>query len=271
MGSGIEGPVSGGDSYSADRSAATRSRVNGWSAIIVAGVLVGVGSIFFNVMPLILSSIAKARGLTDSQVGLFASFGMGGALVATLASVLWIRRISWKLLSMAAALVAATGFAGLMVVGNYEGMLALGFLAGCGQAGMVAPAIAMISDTEVPSRNFALMVGLQVAMASVLAAVFPAIEGAWSFAGVMGVLTAITLACAGLALALPARGTRSEVQPEASGEGEGAGGNRQRVEFRRARGRDGGEPPEVRVLGAHARERERGTVGKCSRIAFSGG
>lgn len=222
MGSGIEGPVSGGDSYSADPSAATRSRVNRWSAIIVAGVLVGVGSIFFNVMPLILSSIAKARGLTDSQVGLFASFGMGGALVATLASVLWIRRISWKLLSMAAALVAATGFAGLMVVGNYAGMLALGFLAGCGQAGMVAPAIAMISDTEVPSRNFALMVGLQVAVASVLAAVFPAIEGAWSFAGVMGVLTAITLACAGLALALPAKGTRSEVQPEASGEGKGA-------------------------------------------------
>jgi predicted MFS family arabinose efflux permease len=52
------------------------------------------------------------------------------------------------------------------------------------------------------------MVGFMVFMASVLAAAFPAIDGAWSFPGVMGAMAAATLVCAGLALALPAHGIR---------------------------------------------------------------
>ena len=208
MASDPEAPASSANSLPPRRDSAQRARINRWPTIAIAGVIVGTGTLFFNVMPLILSSLARARPLTDSQIGFFASAVMGGAMVATLASVLWIRRFSWRLTSLVAALAATAALFGLMVLENYFAMLAVAFVLGCGQAAMIAPPIALLSDTDTPTRNFAVMVGLQVGLASVLAAAFPAIDGAWSFAGGMGVMGATTLVCAGLALTLPAHGIR---------------------------------------------------------------
>ena len=197
--------------------AVERERINSAATLGVAALIIGTGSILFNVMPLLLSSLAKARSLSESEVGFFASSAMAGALLATLASVLWIRRLPWTWTTGLAALVATTASLGLMEFENYSAILMLGFVLGYGQATLIASPVAMISDTDAPSRNFALIVAVQVVMASVLAAAMPGIDRAGSFSAVMAVMGLITLVCAALAFRLPVRGLRGRTDlPAAS-------------------------------------------------------
>ena len=194
-------PVPGGSS-------AEEARINRWTTLLLAGLIVGTGCLFFNLMPLVLASLAGARSLSESQVGFVASSVNAGALLGTLASVLWIRRYSWKRATAGSAVATGLCMAGLIVWDGYVPTLVFGLLMGWGQAFMIASPIAMLSDTRAPSRNFAAMVGLQVAMASVLAPVIPSLEGVGSFPAIMGMIAALTLSCGALALGLPDRGLR---------------------------------------------------------------
>jgi len=166
---------------------------------------------------MILSSLTASKGWSQSQVGFFASSYMAGAMVSTLASVLWIRRLSWRVAVLAGALSSALGLWALMGLENFGGVLVLIFAVGSGHAAMAAPAVAAISDTDSTSRNFAVLIMVQVAMAAILAACIPAIDETWAFAGILAVLALASLVSAGSIFWLPVRGLRGDAaQADAS-------------------------------------------------------
>jgi MFS family permease len=192
--------------------AARRAQVNSAVSVWAAAAIISFGpALLFNLMPLVLSSLATAHSLGPAQVGLFASACQAGSMVSTLASALWVRRVrSWPRATVVSALLTAAAYGCIMAVdgASYPATLAFAFVTGCGNGSLHAAPTALLSDTKSPTRGFALTIGLQVLAAGAVAPFAPAIQARWGFPGMIGVLSAFTALCAALSLLLPLQGLR---------------------------------------------------------------
>ena len=222
--------------------AARRAHVNSAVSVWAAAAIISFGpALLFNLMPLVLSSLATAHSLGPAQVGLFASACQAGSMVSTLASALWVRRVrSWPRATVVSALLTAAAYGCIMAVdgASYPATLAFAFVTGCGNGSLHAAPTALLSDTKSPTRGFALTIGLQVLAAGAVAPFAPAIQARWGFPGMIGVLSAFTALCAALSLLLPLQGLRGSsvgggthrataaAAPAATGEGSESSGRK---------------------------------------------
>lgn len=189
------------------------AQVNRPRATWVSALIISIGpALLFNLMPLVLSSLAKQQSLGPGAVGFFAVAIMSGSMASTIVSAFWIRRVaSWPHATALFSLCATLGYAALMapwIRDSYYTTLALAFVVGIGNGSLHAAPTALISDTDSPSRGFALTIGLQVVCAGAVAVVAPGVNATWGWPGVVGVLAAFTAACIALSFGLPTQGLR---------------------------------------------------------------
>jgi len=162
--------------------------------VILAGVVVSaLGALVYNVLPLFLGAAQDFRQLSDTSTGLLGSIFYVGFTLTTMTAFFWIRRWSWRRVTLTAVPLAA---ASLMVAGLFEAypfMLAGVFLAGCAFSALYGIGTTVLGDTSQPARWYGLKIASEAGLGAVLLLILPgAVITRWGFEGMM-VFLALTL------------------------------------------------------------------------------
>ena len=129
---------------------------------VAAGAALSVVSIAtFLLLPQFVEASVVDLHFTEAQVGLLSALNLGGTTISSVASVLWVRRCSWRM-------AASLGLLGLLAV-NVASMFCHGlvaFLALQGVVGLFAGSLyslslIVLSDCQRPDRGFAYAIGAQ--------------------------------------------------------------------------------------------------------------
>lgn len=182
--------------------------VDRFSVYIAAGLISGCGALMFNVMPVFVGALSREFSFDDSQLGdIVSAFNIGFTFIA-IASMLWVRRINWRLLSAGSVTVAALGLLGMSFVSGFRSIALFTGLVGLGMGSLYALIMAILGDSDDPDKAFGLKLGLETLPGAFLLFLLPAvIVPAAGFAGVAYAIVA-TLIVLGLAsFSLPASGS----------------------------------------------------------------
>lgn len=140
----------------------------------IAVALVTVGfTLFYALMPIILGNAADSRGLTEREIGFLASSFMGGQTFGFFSGVFWVRRFSWRMLTLGAGVTMALGLLVASMSINYVSLSISFSIAGIGAAVGYGVTIACIGDTDEPDRWYAWAWFAQAIVGAALAYVLP--------------------------------------------------------------------------------------------------
>lgn len=160
--------------------------VNSRGAIAAAAVLTAVGVVFFNAMPLVLGTAAEQLGFGNEQIGFMASAYMAGFTIMTVALVVWVRKVNWRISCAAMAAIQIMGFVLSTQTVSLGTLLAALFLAGLGGGGLFGIATVSLADTRSPDRNIGIGTFAQVVVPAVVVLLLPVtVIPAWGFQGLM--------------------------------------------------------------------------------------
>ncbi|WP_223497243.1 MFS transporter [Pseudomonas sp. A-RE-26] len=186
------------------------------SVYVCAGLVSGAGALLLNVLPLLFGAFAERFGLGEHQLGNLAMAMNLGFGAFGLASLLWIHRLSWRVISaLSSALVVG---AILFVLRNpsYQALLVIMALAGAGTGALYALAMTIFGDSSQPERAFGFKLGIETVPGALLLIVLPvAVVPVWGFEGML-ITIAIAMVVMGI-LPLPWVPRRSERQRDAAG------------------------------------------------------
>jgi len=135
-----------------------------WAVLLSIGIFLTVNNIIYNVLFIILGSAADLKGYSEPQIGFLGTAYLIGQMVANLSSVLWVRKLNWKLMIGLATVVSVLSLYAAAFV-DYNGFLILLTITGlaCGTA--QACVMCCISGLKDPSKAYSLGLALQVIVA----------------------------------------------------------------------------------------------------------
>ena len=132
-----------------------------------------IGGLPFNLLPVMLGSMADSFGLDASAAGLMGSVCFAGYLVGTLGAPLWMNRLNWRVLTVVSAAGTALFFAlsaGVSSVPVLYGMWALiGFFAST----MTCLGMRILSDLPNKVRAFGVRQGVELSVTALVLFVLP--------------------------------------------------------------------------------------------------
>lgn len=164
----------------------TSNPIDKTSVYICAGLVSAGGALLLNVLPVLFGALAEQFGYGEQQLGSLAMAMNLGFGVLGLASLLWIQRLSWRVISALASLLVAAALAGMLREPAYETLLLLMALAGAGTGGLYALAMAIFGDSAQPERAFGFKLGMETVPGALLLIVIPvAVAPQWGFEGML--------------------------------------------------------------------------------------
>jgi predicted MFS family arabinose efflux permease len=174
-----------------------------------------VAIIIFNALPVIMGVASDTLGLNSEQLGLMAAVELAGIGLTSISGLIWIRKVRWRRAVLLGTLTLATGNVLSIFADSASTLIPLRFLTGLlGEGVIFTVAIAAIGDARNADRAFAYSIVGQVGLGMVALWCFPYIALSMGYAGVMGVMAALALACLVLLPWLPAGGEKA-VEPGA--------------------------------------------------------
>jgi predicted MFS family arabinose efflux permease len=185
----------------------TVNQIDKTSSLVSACAMGAAGVMLFGVLPLLLGAIADHFQLDEGQAGMVAMAYFGGFFLATLTSIVWIRRVNWKLVSITALFLIATG----MVVGawftTFNIVLIGVVLSGAGGGAAYALSAGMVSDMDDPDRKFAIKLIPEQILPAVLLMVLPAfVIPIYGLGGFLVTVAAVSVALILFVVWVPAKG-----------------------------------------------------------------
>ncbi len=185
----------------------TTEPINRTSSLVSACAMGAAGVVIFGVLPLLLGAVADHFQLNEDQAGSVASAYFAGYFIATLTSMLWIRRLNWRLVALLGLLMMAGGLFFAALGTSYFLVLAGMVVTGVGGGVTYALSAGMVSDMNDPDRKFAIKLIPEQIVPTILLVLLPAyVIAVW---GLQGLLFALALVVVGLALFIlwiPAKG-----------------------------------------------------------------
>ncbi len=194
----------------------TSEKIDRKSSLVSACAMGAAGVMLFGILPLLLGAVADRFQLNEEQAGSVAMAYFGGYFIATLTSIVWIRRLNWKLVAFVGLLLIAGGM--LFSALNTSYGMVLGGIVVAGIGGGVAYALSagMVSDMHDPDRKFAIKLIPEQVVPAILLIVLPAyVITLWGLSGMLFCVAGVTLVLALFILWVPAKG-RSHVVVETS-------------------------------------------------------
>ncbi|MFQ5660718.1 MAG: MFS transporter [Gammaproteobacteria bacterium] len=193
-----------------------------FSALAAGSILFAVGPIAIILMPMIVGSYVEDLGFTVKEAGFLASAEATGMCLASIAALLWVVRVNWRL-------VAGLGI-GLYIVANlaaigidsFMPMLCCRVLASFGSGTAFAVSVASLGNYRNPERAYACGAIVQSTLQIIAFALSPQIVQKWGADGMFLMLVVIALF---VALSLPwlpahgSRGTKRQHMDVAAGNG----------------------------------------------------
>ena len=149
---------------------ASTGKVDAPSAVAAASYLIALSQLIINVQPLTMGALADAYQLSDRQLGYLSATFVGFATLCTMTGPLWIRRINWRAVSLAAVLASAAVLAAGAMMRSAATYLVLFAVLGVVKSLVGIPSFASLGDSSNPDRNYGVSVAVQSFAAAVVAA-----------------------------------------------------------------------------------------------------
>ena len=185
------------------------------TSILSGCLLSALGAMLYNILPLFLGVVQDARGYSDQQLGFLTSAYFVGFALITFSAFFWIRKVNWRITSLAMGLLTVAGLAVTTLTETYAAfVLCVMFIGTCTSA-LYAIGTAQLGDTLKAARNYGYKIGGEAALGAVLVFALPALVlGRWGFAGMMVAITITALFLTLSALWMPACGIKGEAATE---------------------------------------------------------
>ncbi len=165
------------------------------------------GVLVFAILPLLLGVIAEQLQLEESQTGLVASAYFGAFFLMTLTSVIWGRRVDWRVLVAIGTLMLLAGLGYAAADMSYSGVLLGLCLSGLGAAVLYALSVTLVSDMADKDRAFAIKLIPEQAIPALLLVLLPGLVIVqYGLQGVLICLLLLSLVVIGPGFLIPARG-----------------------------------------------------------------
>ncbi len=156
-------------------------------------------------LPLILGALADEYGFSNPQIGWIGAAENTGMLLGSVAVSLLAKRASYRRLVALGIAVALAGNALTLLCSSFAAFCAVRGLTGMGSGLCYSAAIAALSLTREPARNFSIFVVLLVIANSLELWLIPDVVSLWHAGGVYAVLGMLFLIPAVLIRRVPGR------------------------------------------------------------------
>ncbi|WP_028696413.1 MFS transporter [Pseudomonas cremoricolorata] len=156
------------------------------SVYIAAGLVSGAGALLLNVLPLLFGALAEKFALGENQLGNLAlAMNLGFGLLG-LASLLWVRRVSWRVISALSSLLVIAMVLYVVLEPSFEALFLVMALAGAGTGALYALAMTIFGDSSQPERAFGFKLGIETVPGALLLVLLPvAVMPVWGFHGML--------------------------------------------------------------------------------------
>lgn len=152
--------------------------------ILSASLASTIGGLPFNILPVMLGSLADAFGLDAATTGLIGSTCFAGYLAGTLGAPLWMNRLNWRLLTVVSAVGTALSFGLSASVRSIELLFVMWALIGFFASTMTCLGMRILSDLPNKVRAFGVRQGVELSVtAAVLFALPPLVIAHFKYPG----------------------------------------------------------------------------------------
>ena len=168
--------------------------------ILSAVALSAIGAMFYNLLPLFLGVAQDYRELDNRGIGILSSMFFAGYTLTTSTAFFWIRRVNWRLLTLASIIL---GSLALLLAGysqNHGLLMFCIFVAGGAFSTVYGIGATALGDTSNPARWYGLKISAEAMLGAILLFVLPGTL--ISSHGFIGFMTGMVLAVLILAPAL---------------------------------------------------------------------
>jgi predicted MFS family arabinose efflux permease len=153
-----------------------------------------VGGLPFNLLPVMLGSLADSFELDAQAAGFMGSTCFSGYLLGTLGAPLWMNRLNWRVLTVISAAGTAFFFALSAVVSSLPVLYATWALIGFFAATMTCLGMRILSDLPNKVRAFGVRQGVELSVtAAVLFALPPLVIAHFKYPGAALTLAAVVV------------------------------------------------------------------------------
>jgi len=179
-------------------------------SVIFSGVVISaLGALFYNLLPLFLGTAQDFRDLSDQAVGVLSSSFYVGFTLTTLSAFFWIRKLSWRKVTLISVPVAAAAMVLAGYAGSYTLLVAGIFISGGAFSALYGIGTTVLGDTSNPARWYGLKIASEAGLGAVLLLILPgALIARWGFEGMMVGMTVVLLILAPLLMWLPGSGVK---------------------------------------------------------------
>ncbi|MGH8830803.1 MAG: MFS transporter [Polaromonas sp.] len=132
-----------------------------------------VGGLPFNLLPVMLGSLADSFGLDARAAGLMGSICFAGYLVGTLGAPLWMNRLNWRLLTVVSTAGTALFFALSAGVDSVPLLYAMWALIGFFASTMTCLGMRILSDLPNKVRAFGVRQGVELSVTALVLFALP--------------------------------------------------------------------------------------------------
>ncbi|WP_370172902.1 MULTISPECIES: hypothetical protein [Hyphomonas] len=174
-------------------------------AVIMAILMGGLGVAQVVAMPLLAPLIANAFRVTEVDAGWVGLANLLGTAAGSLVVTVFLNRLSFRVASVAAALVACISQLSVAILPGFEEALMMEALAGAGAGVLLALSAAVVGASSNPDRGFALILTLQAVVAVAVLVVIPFLTGGESLWPVTGFMAGVQALLIPLGVGLGAR------------------------------------------------------------------
>ena len=132
-----------------------------------------IGGLPFNLLPVMLGSMADSFGLDASAAGLMGSVCFAGYLVGTLGAPLWMNRLNWRVLTVVSASGTALFFALSAGVSSVSVLYVMWALIGFFASTMTCLGMRILSDLPNKVRAFGVRQGVELSVTALVLFALP--------------------------------------------------------------------------------------------------
>jgi MFS family permease len=179
--------------------------------ILSASLASTIGGLPFNILPVMLGSLADAFGLDAATTGLIGSTCFAGYLAGTLGAPLWMNRLNWRLLTVVSAVGTSLSFGLSASVRSIELLFVMWALIGFFASTMTCLGMRILSDLPNKVRAFGVRQGVELSVtAAVLFALPPLVIAHFKYPGAALALAGV-VALLGLSALWVPQGPRADL------------------------------------------------------------
>jgi len=130
-------------------------------------IFLSINNLIYNVLFIVLGSAAELKGYSVQEIGLLGSVYLAGQVIANFSSVLWVRRLNWKVVIGYSTAISVLSLC-LASFANYTLFLVLLGITGLASGAALACVMCCISGMKNPARAYSLGLILQMLIAGVV-------------------------------------------------------------------------------------------------------